>query len=274
MNYIKIITVLLIGLFSFNSAFAEDIKLSIIDLDSSNSNLLKIFVDKNIEGDSMWITGDIKLFKDLKSSNIVKELEWNKIVDITLINELEKNTSYSLLSVYWADWTIDFKISDLLNWLEILWDWTTGVDKVNIIDSKNLKITFSNDIIWDDIDIKILKEYSLNWLKINDENNKILDVNISDKLDTDSNYLIMLFSFTTVNGINYIISNSIYDFSTSWSLNEATIKNEEIINDEDKTWNIALNSAETPDTWAETWILLLWTFLLSNFIYFRKKISK
>jgi len=274
MNYIKICTILLVSLLYINNTFAEKVNLSIIDLDSSNSNLLEIFLDKNIESNSMEVEWDIKLFKDLKSNSIIKELEDNKTIVINLLDSLEKNTSYSLLSVYWADWTIDFKINDLINGLEILWDWTTWVDKVNIINWNTIKISFTKDIIWEDIDVKILKEFSLGWLKVNQDNTKILYVKAIDKLDTDSNYIIMLFSFTTKNWNIYYINNSIYDFSTKSELKEVIINNKENIKEENNIWNIALNSAKTPDTGTETWVLLLATFLLSNFIYFRKRFSK
>ena len=45
---------------------------------------------------------------------------------------------------------------------------------------------------------------------------------------------------------------------------------------EDK-WNIeelSLNSASTPDTWPETWVLILWTFLISSYVHIRKRVSK
>jgi hypothetical protein len=85
----------------------------------------------------------------------------------------------------------------------------------------------------------------------------------------------MMFGITTKEEISYNISNSIYDFTIKWlsggKVDEPIGEN---IDEDSKTDNVALNSAETPDTWAETWILILATFLLSNFIYFRKKFLK
>ncbi len=267
----KIIIWLCISFLFINLTSAAEITTSIIDIDSSKTNLLKIFLDKNISSNSDVLSWDIKLFNDIKYTNIIKDLENNNIVNINLTTDLEKNTSYSLLSVFWAEWTIDFKINDLINWLEINWDWSTWISKVNIIDSKNIQITFVDNIIWDDIDIKILKEYWINNLKIDTDNNKVINISLLNNLESDSKYLIMIFTFTTKEWDIYNIENSIYDFTTKWDLTNTIIKDEEIIKDNEKTWNIALNSAETPDTGPETWILLLSTFLLSNFVYFRKK---
>jgi len=271
-NLVRVITLFLIFVYSFFNVYAEEINLSIIDIDSSNYNIVKLFMDKEINSNSLSLNWDIKLFKDMNIANSVRSLENDKEVIIDLKDELTRNTSYSILAVFGVEWTIDFNIKDVIDGLEILWDWTTWIEKVNIINSKKLKITFSDKITSDQIDIKILKEKSIKNIQIDSKNNKVVDVNLNDNLEDSSKYLFMLFSFTTKEGDNYNIENNIYDFSTKSSLKKADIEEIKEVDDKNKTWNVALNSAETPDTWAETWILILATFLLSNFIYFRKKL--
>jgi len=274
MNFIKILFIALLSILTLNQSFAKDYDLSIIDIDSSNSKIVKLFFDNEIFSQKWEINSELKLFNDLKIDKIIKDLTSNKIVELTLLNELENNTSYSLLSVYWSEWTIDFKIDDTINWLEINWDWTTWIDKIFIIDNKHLKIYFTNDIVWEDIDIKLLKEYTVKSLFVDSINNKILNIELNDRLSTNSKYLIMLFSFTNNEWDTFNVLNSIYDFTTLSNLNNEKLVENNVINEDEQTWNIALNSAETPDTWAETWVVLLATFILSNFIYFRKKFSK
>ena len=275
MKFIKIIFTFFITLLFLNNAFWSDINISILDVDSSNSNLLKLYLDKDIISDSPVIEWDIKIFKDLETNSILKELENNNTVSISLSNQLESNTSYSLLSVYGVEWTIDFEISELINWLEILWNPENWIIKVNIIDSRNLKITFSTDIVWDDINIKLLKEYTINWISIDSNNNKVINIEMWNNIDPVSNYLIMLFSLNNINWNNYIVNNSIFDFVSLEKVEEIALPViEAIIEEEVKTGNVALNSAETPETWAETWILLLFTFLLSGFVFIRSKSSK
>lgn len=271
-NLVRVITLFLIFVYSFFNVYAEEINLSIIDIDSSNYNIVKLFMDKEINSNSLSLNWDIKLFKDMNIANSVRSLENDKEVIIDLKDELTRNTSYSILAVFGVEWTIDFNIKDVIDGLEILWDWTTWIEKVNIINSKKLKITFSDKITSDQIDIKILKEKSIKNIQIDSKNNKVVNVNLNDNLEDSSKYLFMLFSFTTKEGDNYNIENNIYDFSTKSSLKKADIEEIKEVDDKNKTWNVALNSAETPDTWAETWILILATFLLSNFIYFRKKL--
>jgi len=51
-------------------------------------------------------------------------------------------------------------------------------------------------------------------LQLNIENKKEIDVFLDDKLLDNSKYIIMMFSFNTVENKNFNISNSIYDFIT------------------------------------------------------------
>jgi hypothetical protein len=274
MKTFKLIFVLIITFFLPFIVFAENNDISIIDIDSKNSNILKIFLDKNIETNVSDITSDVKVFKDLDNKKISIDLENNKLVNLSLEKSLEPNTSYSLLSVYWAEWTIDFKLDDMSNWLEIWWDNSDWIEKLIISDPKNIEIYFTKSIESDSVDLKLLREYDIESLKINSENNKELDVYLKNELYDGSKYIVMIFSITTKEDLNYVISNSIYDFVTEGVSSE---KVEVPLEDEEtweNTWEIALNSAETPDTWAETWILILATLLLSNFIYFRKRILK
>ena len=273
MKLIKFLAFLIISALFLTNTFAEENNVSIIDTDATNSNLLKIFLDKDIETNSAELVSDIKLFKDLNTLNILRDLDNDKLLTITLSDDIKNNSSYSLLSVYWVEWSIDFKIDELINWLEITWTDTDWVEKISIIDSKKLSVLFKNSITSDDVDVKLLREYSIDSLQFNMDNKKELDVYLADKLSNNSNYLIMIFSINTTEDISYTIWNSIYDFTTEL-LNDVEVVEPiiEVIEEENIIDNVALNSAQTPDTWAETWILMLFTLLLSTFIYFRKKV--
>jgi len=274
----KIIKLLIIFIFtlsiSFN-AYANDEDVSIIDIDSNNSNILKIFLDKNIETNTMNVDSDIKVFRDLETTKVSIDLENANLVHLSLKENLEEDTWYSLLSVYGAEGTIDFNIEKLSNWLEVKWNNVDWIEKLLIIDSKNIEIYFKKMINSDSVDVKLLREHSLDSLKINSSNKKELDVYLKDEIHSNSKYIIMMFTITIKEELTYNISNSIYDFIIEWLSDEKLEQPmEDDIKEDNKIDNIALNSAETPDTWAETWILLLATFLLSNFIYFRKRFLK
>lgn len=274
MKTVKLL-VTIFALFFLSNVFAWDNDISIIDIDTNSTSVIKLFFDKDIDTNAPSITSDLKVFRDLDTSKVEWNLENNKLVNITLINELETNSSYSLLSVLWTEWTIDFSIEDVLNWLEIKWSDTDLIEKIMVINSTNLEVYFKNIIEAEVVDIKLLKEHNVDSLKISLENKKELDVYLKNDLLSDSKFIIMMFNFETKENLEFSVLNSIYDFKTE-SLNNENIEVpvDEIIVDDEKVDNVALNSAQTPDTWAETWIILLFTFIVSNFIYFRKKFIK
>jgi len=103
MKFIKILTLLFFSLFCFSNVLAEDSNVSIIDIDSTNSSLLKLYLDKDIEADSLDIESDIKLFRDLDIKSVTKNLENDKLITINLTEDLTKNSSYSFLPVFGAE---------------------------------------------------------------------------------------------------------------------------------------------------------------------------
>lgn len=273
MKIIKFLLILIISPLFFVNTYAAENEITIIDVDSTNSSVVKIFFDKKIETNSIDLDSDVKVFKDLYTDSIIRDLTNDKLITINLSSDLKTNTSYSLLSVYWVEWSIDFDINDLINWLEITWSDSDWVSKVSIIDSKTINIEFKKSILSDDIDVKLLSEFNVNSLKFWIDNKNELSFYLENKLDINSNYLIMIFSLTTTEKTIYTIANFIYSFKTE-ILSDEIIKEpvSEIINEENEIDNVALNSAETPDTWTETWILMFLTFILSTFIYYRKKV--
>jgi len=64
----------------------------------------------------------------------------------------------------------------------------------------------------DSVDVKLLREHSLDSLKINSSNKKELDVYLKDEIHSNSKYIIMMFTITIKEELTYNISNSIYDF--------------------------------------------------------------
>ncbi len=279
MKPFKLIFLFFISLFFVFSVFAEETEISIIDINSKQSNKLKIFFDKDIQTNTNDIKSDIKVFRYLKTSKISLDLENDKLVHLALDKQLEKNTSYSLLSVYWAEWSIDFNTEAINISTEIDWSSSDWIEKLVISDSKNIEIYFKKSIKSESVDIKLLREHNNNWLEINLENKKQVDVLLKDQLLDNSKYIVMMFSISLEWDFSYAVSNSIYDFKTeslsSIDTESINIENKKPIEDIwEETWEVALNSAEVPKTWAETWILILVWLLLWSFIYFRKKFFK
>jgi hypothetical protein len=224
MKTIKLLALFIIISFSFN-AFAEENNISIIDVDSTNSNIVKIFFDKDIETNIQNVVSDIKIFKDLNNDNISIDLVNDRLIHLKLKDDIIWNTSYSLLSLYWTEWTIDFKLEDIIFPIEMIWDSSEWIQKLIIIDSNSIDIYFKEAIEkeaieTDSVDIKLLREYNIESLQINSDNSKELNVSLINELYDNSKYIAMIFSLTTMEEVNYNISNPIYDFMTKVELLE------------------------------------------------------
>jgi hypothetical protein len=91
----KVLKLLIIFIFTLSVSFnvyANDRDISIIDIDSKNSNILKIFLDKNIETNTMSVNSDIKVFRDLETTKISIDLENSNLVHLSLKEGLEEDT--------------------------------------------------------------------------------------------------------------------------------------------------------------------------------------
>jgi len=101
-------------------------------------------------------------------------------------------------------------------------------------------------------------------------------------LEVENDYILMLVSMEDDEWTVIDFKDGIYDFSTDDSLEE-TLEDElddDAWDEGTGTWeaetvdNLSLNAAETPDSWAETNVLIALTFLINSFVFIRKKIFK
>lgn len=279
MNTVKKILLILLSILVFSNAYAEENKATIIDIEADNADMINVFLDKEVLSDSKNITWDIKINKDLPlDANI--DLDNDRKVNISLKEDLETNKSYSFLSVLWVDGSMDFKLSDEINWVELVAKSSNkNIEKIIIVDSTHMEVYYRKSISTEDgeIWVKVLKEKEISSVELNLDNKKELNVKLKDTLEAESDYILMLFSLTLENENTYSFDEPIENFSTekfsSNKVEEKQVEWEEKL-DWEKVEKVALNAAETPDTWAATWVLILATFIMTNIVYFRKKIVK
>lgn len=290
----KILASILFLTFLSVSTYAAE--LNIVSVSSTWPNLVKILLDTPVVSDSDILTWDTKVYKDIKVDNIQKDLElWTKI-SINLAEPLMPNTSYSFLSVYGLEGNMDFTLWEEIDGVEIQNpDSIENVASIFIFNSNNIEVNFKEPVISDDIDVKVLKDLSIWDTSLNLENKTELNLSVQDSLEENSNYILMMFSLNTLEGTELSFLNGIYDFSTETFIEE--VIEEQIMTEDtstgdldteimpevsEDTWenlnweveDLALNAAQTPDTWAETWILIALTFIMSSIIFVRRKFVK
>ena len=236
----------------------------------------------------------MKVLRDIDVSYSSKDLENNRKVVLNLSADLYSNSVYSLIGIIGAEGNIDFEIGgslngEIMNWNIIGSEQT--IEKVNVVDSRTLEVYFNYDLEEDMFEFKLLSELKVNSLS--SLGNNILDISLQDTLGKSTSYIIMIISLEDIDGNELMLDESLYDLVTTNSLMEKPkevveteevvevkeIKEivqveEEVIEEEGNIEEVALNSAETPDTGAETWVLMLLTFIFSSIYFIKNKISK
>lgn len=273
----KLYSVLIIFLLSSNLSYASSIN-DIIVVDDSNINF---DISRDVTLPAWDIEAEIKVMKDINISFISKDFEDKNKLILNLSTDLSENSSYSLITILWPDWNMDFSTSIGLEDKEILAtqkieagvQWIT---RLLIVNSKIIELYFNNIIEEDELEFKLFNELSILELKLKDDNN--LNINLLDKLEKTSNYILMILSMND-NYWNYIdLDEDLYEITTDQNLKiQDSVEDieENIIETEEETVeDVALNSAETPDTWPETTVLIMLTLILNTVYIFRKKIIK
>ncbi len=272
----KIYSIFIIFLLSSNLSHASSIN-DIVVIDENNINF---DISRDVTLPAWDIEAEIKVMKDINISFISKDFEDKNKLILNLSTDISENSNYSLITILWPDWNIDFSTSMWLEDKEILSTQKIEVGaqwikRLVIVNSKMIELYFNNIIEEDELEFKLFNELSILELKLEEDNN--LNINLLDKLEKTSNYILMILSMND-SYWNYIdFDEDLYEITTDNSLKivDSTEDIEEIVElEEGSVEDVALNSAETPDTWPETTVLIILTFILNTIYIFRKKIIK
>jgi hypothetical protein len=99
----KILSILLLLSFSLSAFAANTQEATILDLDSSKENIVKITTDTEIISSDLKLNSEVKIFKDLPLEKVEVDANDKTKLNVILKEELKANTSYSFLSVYAID---------------------------------------------------------------------------------------------------------------------------------------------------------------------------
>lgn len=272
----KIIALITLFFVFISSAYAARVE----SINAIDNKTIEVVTSPEVIFSDNKIYGDVKVLRDIRVGYSSKDFENHKKIILNLSSDLYANTSYNIFTVIWAEWSIDFTIWDftpgeIKN--DFFTQWAKDIEKINIIDSRTIEIYYSYDIEEDDFEFKILSELKIDNLSSSWDN--ILTINMENTLDSSTPYIVMLNSLEDISWNRINLWETLFDITTSSNLVEKVESEEkEVIKEiEVDEWNIeevALNSAETPDTWAETWVLIMLTFIFSSFYFLRNKFQK
>lgn len=281
MKQIKILFTIFISSLFVSSAYASTIE----NIQAVDNKTIKIAASSDVTFSDTKVYWDVKVLRDIDVLSATKDATNSKKVTLNLSSELYKNSAYSLIWVMWAEWNIDFEIGETFTWEKInpnFYNEEKIIEKIVIINSKTIDVYYSYQIIEGLFEFKLLSELGVE--SVSSKGNNVLDVNLSTALEKSSSYILMVASLENIDGKELSFNESLYDFSTNSTLTAKSLTPSEVNIDKvvkttttDTNANmeeVSLNAAETPDAGAETWFVMLLTFIFSTMYFVRNKFKK
>lgn len=237
---------------------------------------------------SSEITGDVKTLKDVGVEEALKSLDSDKIVNITLAEELAPNSSYSLLSIFGSEGNMEFTLGEQMTNVEFMNTSAEAsqIEKLVVRDSKNIDVYYKLGLASNEFEYKILSNTAVETMKVEEG---VLVLTLKNDLVSNSNYILMILSLKDDLGNAVALEDGLFDFTTGEIIptvepvveeavteSGSTMPEEAVVTEElnaaaeevvPNVEEVAMQAEVTPDTGTETWMLLLATFLFNN-VYF------
>ncbi len=272
MKFLKVLSV--VGLLFFVTNTAHSANIDTVNV--LNSHELDVaFSDDVIFWDETQ--GDVKVLKDIIVSFATRDASDHYKVVLTLEEDLDILTNYNLLSIYGADGNIDFKTTKYLNEVEVKNTFTPenqGITKIMTLDERTLEVYFKYPVEDTDFEFKLFSENFVDKIEKNTDN--WLKLHIEKSIEENSQYMLMVLNLKDKMGANISLAEDLYNFQTLDSI-EKVKEDAPIIDDNGEEVQeieaVALNAAETPDTGAETWVLVALTLMVNAGLFIRKKMK-
>ncbi len=226
---------------------------------------------------------EVRVIKDIEITYSQIDTQDPTKVLLNLWQNLKAGEGYNLLWAYWAEWDMDFSVTDEIVWeiANLAYDESSkSIEKINILDPKTIEIYYNYEVDSQILEYKILSELAIS--SFSSDSNNVIEVDLIDRLEKSTNYMIMLSDFVDIDWNDISFEEYLYDFETSSSLikTESEDKKEDSANTEEKEdeltqiEKLSLNAAETPEAWAATWFIILLTFVTSSAYFLRNKFIK
>lgn len=272
MKILKVLSVVGLLFFVTNTAHSANID----KVDVLNSHELSVNFSEDVTfGDETQ--GDVKVLKDIIVSFATRDATDHYKVVLTLEEDLDILTNYNLLSIYWADGNIDFKTTKYLNEVELenaFQPEDQGITKVMTLDERTLEVYFKYPVEDTDFEFKLFSENFVDTIAKDTDNS--LKLHLEKSIEQNSQYMLMVLNLKDESGSNIMLSEDLFNFQTLDTI-EQVKEDAPIIDDNGEEVqdieNVALNAAETPDTGAETWVLVALTLLVNAGLFIRKKLK-
>jgi len=293
-----------------------------------DSNTISVMLSENPNLNVWEIDAEVTLLNDVSTRGAVLSDISDNQVELMLEDAILPNTSYSLLTISWEDGSIDFTTTDSVEWFSAINNSlgeSQDIDKIEMIDDRTMIISYTNDLLSDSYEFKLLAESRVVTIEKPDYYTPELIITLDPPLIWNQDYILMFIDLEDIDG-NYIeFDTGIYDFTTedieeaiqeealtqSGSITEETteesdsemvdeelkisesedelleeennVQDEELIELEaapevslekttqDDITTVASTVTSTPDTGAETWIIIFATLFINTLYYWARR---
>ncbi len=334
-NIAKIICITM-ALMVFGSSYAANIS----ELEVVDTNTLHVSMEE-VKMGTTEIIWEVKVLNDMKVAFAMQneEDETSSSVTLTLDGELQENTEYSLLTVFGADGSIDFKTSDTIEWVEIINSDSDeigqSIDSITLVDKKTIEVVYMEELeAGGDFEFKLLSDMEVASVGPVDE--ATISVNLVDRVVASQDYILMVLALQDALAQDVELEEWIFDFSSPSEVSapsdmrtvevsdesEPTVEEttqlegdeldvelnaafkdidspdesvelldaegidrmvedavraeeeaKEAATQESTVESVAMSATATPETGAETWVLIMLTLFINTFYYFSRRKS-
>ncbi len=238
-----------------------------------------------------WVTSvdamasELKVLQNLKATTTKDATNSSKIL-LSIPSSLVSGATYSAVSITPSlEANMDFVYNGEKEILNTMTWWTNYISKVVVIDDKTLELNFASDVSIEKVEYQFLKEV---WVSEKMFNVDTLSIKTREPLLSNSDYaLISSLKDNMWTDIELDIDSSMKDFTTP----EFTIPAAEVrevpqvttTTETTSTWvtwtwdtieEVATEVKETPDTWAETLVIMILAVILWVWVFYARNRKK
>jgi len=308
MKYLKNITAVLVLIGIFNISYSAE--LSVGEIKVLDENTLSVTLSENPNLEIWEIDGEVKVLNDVELAGVFVSETDSKAIEIILDQALMPETTYSLLTVLGSDGSIDFTTpttvdgftSSNMSSVE-----QQDIDVIQIIDERTLMVYYREEITASSLEYKLLAESKVVKIEKPDFYSSEILLLIDNPFISEKDYILMFIEMQDASGEFLEFDTGIYDFTTP-DMNELqsfendivteTVQTElieipeieeiiipDVIPDLQAGAEVSLEKSEdemyvnqaaaivtqTPETGAQTWVLIIITIVINSFYYLSRR---
>ncbi len=186
---------------------------SIVSVSVGDANTLKV----TLSGAQLQAapTGEVKILKDMSVTSATKDPVNTKVVNLSLAWDLVAGKSYSLISIFGAEGSMDFSLGKSVSNVDIPNQdkASTSIEKIVVKDSKNVSVYFKAALTGSEFEFKILSNLGVESIGADIDGSLL--VKASTAIEPNKAYILMVVSLKDAAGKDITVDDGIYDFTSS-----------------------------------------------------------